>query len=575
MSGRGMPGLNRSAGLFGLLLISLSSQAAWLKSVEHNPTHHGSVFLLDFNERVDYDAFTLDQSPRLVIDFNDTGLFEGASLEVKEQSLVRDLRHGQHPGNILRLVFDLNGPAETELSWAGGGKRLVVSLVDPEMSGVPSAPVESVPPEPSGVPSVPVEPAPAPEPEVTDEPVLDVPPPFSGDPVFAEKSPPPVPDRSDLKHSWSGYFALGGRWFFQSPADARQHDGNYSFAFEPEYYLSWASGDQSLTIKPFIRADEHDDERTHWDLREFIWIAAGEGWEIQAGVGKVFWGVTEAYHLVDVINQTDLVENIDGEQKLGQPMLKLSAEGGLGALDLFILPYFRERTFPGETGRLRTQPRVEEALVRYESDDEERHLDFALRWYHSIGDWDIGLAHFQGTSRDPRLLPGLNDRGEVVLIPVYDQIEQTSLDLQATKGDWLWKLETLHRSAERVDDYWAATGGFEYTLWGVFDSRTDLGFLLEYMWDERERDAPQPFQDDVFSGVRWVVNDVDSTELLAGVIFDLDYGGGSLNIEASRRFGQNWKAIFQARSWFDTELEDPLYSISRDDYAELSLYLYF
>ncbi|MEJ2610354.1 MAG: hypothetical protein P8179_09740 [Candidatus Thiodiazotropha sp.] len=382
-------------------------------------------------------------------------------------------------------------------------------------------------------------------------------------------------DESDLIQRISGYVALEGRGFSQSPLDDRQHGGNFSLAIEPEYFLSTNSGYQSLTIKPFFRFDQHDDERTHWDLRELIWLKAGKRWEVQVGVGKVFWGVTEAYHLVDVINQTDLVENIDGEQKLGQPMLKLSAAPDLGTLDLYILPYFRERTFAGVDGRLRTQPRVDEDRVHYESDDEEHHVDYALRWSSYIGDWDYGLAHFYGTSRDPRLLPGMNDKGEIILIPTYDLIHQTSLDLQATKGDWLWKLEALYRSGMGDENYWAATGGFEYSFWGVGGLPADLGVLLEYMWDERDESALQPFQNDLFFGLRWAANDVASTEVLTGMIFDLDNGNRSFNLEVSRRIGQVWKVNFQARAWFGTEPEELLYSISQDDYAELAVYYYF
>jgi len=54
-----------------------------------------------------------------------------------------------------------------------------------------------------------------------------------------------------------------------------------------------------------------------------------------------FWGVTEFQHLVDIINQTDLVENIDTEDKLGQPMINLALINDWGTVDLFIMPYFR------------------------------------------------------------------------------------------------------------------------------------------------------------------------------------------------------------------------------------------
>ena len=578
-------------------LTSLSSQGSWLMGMKQSPQADGSFFQFDFDEYVDYHTFTLDQPPRLVIDLLGARLLEGVSLAVKDQSLVRGLRHGQHPHNILRLVFDLKESGAASLSRTNGGKSLVVSVIEPEKANSGLEPIEPEPFEgpvasPDLESTTPLmandrvfagdDPASAPNTvgHAPVEPSGETPAPGVSSPIspIAEDVPGShalKPAKSSLKHRWSGYFAIEGREYFQSPLDDRQHDSNFSLSFEPEYYLSWDSGYQGLIVKPFIRVDEHDDERTHSDLREFIWFKAGRGWEIQAGVGKVFWGVTEALHLVDIINQTDLVENIDGEQKLGQPMLKLSTEHGWGGLDLFILPYFRERTFPGVNGRLRTQPRVDVDMVRYESDDEERHTDFALRWFHTMGDWDIGLAHFHGTSRDPRLVPGLNGKSEVVLIPTYDQIDQSSLDLQATKGDWLWKLETLYRSGERIEDYWASTGGFEYTLWGVADTSADLGILIEYMWDERGRDASQPFQNDIFSGLRWMANDVDSTELLAGIIFDLDYDSSSLNIEASRRLGQDWKVIFEARAWFDTDLEEPFYSISKDDYAELSLYLYF
>ena len=74
---------------------------------------------------------------------------------------------------------------------------------------------------------------------------------------------------------------------------------------------------------------------------------------MRVGIRKEFWGVTEFQHLVDVINQTDGVEDFDGEDKLGQQMVNLSLVNDWGIVDLFLLPGFRERTYAGEEGRLR------------------------------------------------------------------------------------------------------------------------------------------------------------------------------------------------------------------------------
>ncbi|MEW8505342.1 MAG: hypothetical protein AB2598_01450 [Candidatus Thiodiazotropha sp.] len=373
---------------------------------------------------------------------------------------------------------------------------------------------------------------------------------------------------------WSGFVELQGRRFPQQALDRDQSDQLLSIAIQPEYYQRWDNDKQSLLFIPFLRWDSEDDKRTHGDIRELIWTYAGDGWETKAGIGKVFWGVTEALHLVDIINQTDLIENPDGEQKLGQPMFKLSLEREWGIVDLYALPGFRERTFPGEEGRLRTRPRVDGDRAGYQSDREDRHIDLALRWSHFIGDWDIGLAHFNGTSRDPLMLATVNRIGEAVLTPFYEQIRQTSLDLQATKGDWLWKLEAIHRSSDS-DSYNAATGGFEYTLVGIAESDMDLGLLCEYLYDGRRDDATTPFENDLFIGMRLTANDVDGSELLAGVIKDLDDDGWMFNLEASRRIGNQWKAGLQVRLWSDIPADDPLFAFHRDDYLEFTVTRFF
>ncbi len=374
---------------------------------------------------------------------------------------------------------------------------------------------------------------------------------------------------------WRGELALEGRHFLESPLDPAQHGSNLSLSGEIEYYRQWDGDRQSLTIKPFARVDQHDDERSHVDLREAVWIFADDEIEVRLGLDKVFWGVTEVYHLVDIINQTDVLENPDGEQKLGQAMLKVSLERDWGAIDLFIMPWFRERQYQSRDGRPRTQPRVDEDQAEFENRREEYHPDIAVRWSRNLGDWDLGIAHFHGTGREPSLRIGMDERGLPVLIPRYVIIHQTSLDLQGAVENWLWKLEALRRSGQG-DTFVAATGGFEYTFYGIFESSADLGALFEVMWDERGDEATTPFNRDLFVGLRWVANDVDGTEVLAGVINDWDNGSRLFNLEASRRFGNDWKLGVQARLWDNIDRSDNTQlGLRQDDYLELKLTRYF
>ncbi len=370
---------------------------------------------------------------------------------------------------------------------------------------------------------------------------------------------------------WSGFAGLELRGFNQTAQDSRQdHSTNFSFVFEPEYYHKWDNGDQSIAFVPYLHLDENDNERTHFDIRELTYLKAAESWELRLGIRKVFWGVTEFQHLVDIINQTDLVENLDTEDKLGQPMINLALINDWGTVDLFVMPYFRERYFPGTSGRLRTLPETRQDRSQFESAAKEKHIDLAARYSHYFGDWDIGLSHFYGTSRDPRLLLSTANSGTPFLIPFYDIINQTSLDVQATKGNMLWKFEGLHRSGQ-ASTYNALAAGFEYTFIGILETSLDLGVLAEYHYDDRGESATSIFEDDIGIGARLAFNDVQSSEALIGLVWDRDSGGQFYNIEASRRLGESWLLELQGRYFFGQKRHDPAFSVNRDDYAELFL----
>lgn len=351
----------------------------------------------------------------------------------------------------------------------------------------------------------------------------------------------------------------------------QQHRSQLSLLSEIEFYHGWNNDQDSLIFKPYVRLDQHDSERSHFDVRELMWLHVGEDWEFRAGIGKVFWGVNEANHLVDIINQDDQVDDISGDPKLGQPMLNLSLIRDWGSLDFFILPGFRERTFPGVEGRLRGPLAVDTDKSEFESSREEKHIDFALRWSHTFDDYDIGLHYFQGTNRDPRLMLRSQAGAAPKLIAYYDQIKQVGLDFQATKGAWLWKFEGLHRK-DSFDSFYALSGGVEYTFTGIFESVIDLGLIAEYSYDERKDPSLSQFQNDVMLGARFAFNDAESTEILAGMVQDLDYGGlTSYQVEASRRIGDDWKVNLELRIFSGHDLNP----IHQDDHLQLTLERYF
>jgi hypothetical protein len=347
-------------------------------------------------------------------------------------------------------------------------------------------------------------------------------------------------------------------------------------------------GQQSFTVTPFARIDEVDDERTHFDLRELFWSRLGDDWEFHLGSRQVFWGVTEFKHLVDIVNQTDLVEDIDGEDKLGQPMAHLSLVRGGGILDLFLLLGFRERTFPGDDGRLRWSVPIDADAARYESGAEDRRVDGAIRWSQDWGPLSYGIHHFSGTSRDPLYELEIDGSGAPRIVPVYPVIDQSGVDAQWVAGDWAFKVEAMSRSGFG-DRFAAFNAGFERTLVGVLGSRADLGLVLEYLYDERGDEAFDTlFERDVAMGTRFTLNDAADTQALAGFIVDRDTHERVFSLEASRRIGDSWLLAVESRIFAgadeldaDAPLEDLLLPpersapLQRDDYLQLEFTRYF
>ena len=366
---------------------------------------------------------------------------------------------------------------------------------------------------------------------------------------------------------------------FRNFVSNHQFDGQFngtqsSLIVQPEFRSEMINGTEQYNFVPFIRLDSHDDARTHGDIRELYWQHNDDQWTLLVGVNRVFWGVVESNHLADIINQTDLVEDVDGKEKLGQPMINLVSQKDWGDLSFYVMPWFRERTFPSKEGRLRSESVIANK-VAYESSSGEQHVDLSLRYSHYIGDWDFGMYYFKGTSREPRFL--LNGSG-TQLVAYYDQIDQIGTDIQLTNGAWLWKFEGIIRS-QNDNQFGAVVGGFEYTLYQIFNSSSDLGILLEYMNDQRNNDPakspPTEFDNDVFLAARLAINDTNDSELLAGVIIDRKDSSKILSIEAKRRLNNNWKIEVEGRWFLNVENNASLYQLKNDNYLSLRLARYF
>jgi len=74
--------------------------------------------------------------------------------------------------------------------------------------------------------------------------------------------------------------------------------------------------------------------------------------------------------------------------------------------------------------------------------------------------------------------------------------------------------------------------------------------LAEWLYDDRSDDSPPTiFENDLFVGARWALNDVAGTSILGGPIVDYRTGEVFAFMEAERRLGSRHQIEIEGR-WF-------------------------
>lgn len=385
------------------------------------------------------------------------------------------------------------------------------------------------------------------------------------------QSPAQTNEKAKVSHEFELEVEGEYRYFYEDPLFNKQKNHFPSVAFQPEYKVEWNDGYDGINLSLFARVDQ-DDSRTHFDIRDFYYQKAKGKWELNIGLKKVYWGVAESIHLVDIINQTDQVESFDGEDKLGQPMTQVKwITDNAGIFEFYYLPYHRKRTFAGQEGRLRFGIVIEEDDIGYESNAEEWRQDLAIHWKHYIGILDIGLSHFYGSGREPFFT--IDSMGQ--FNGIYPVINQSGVELQITHHAFLWKVEYIYRSAEQ-EDFSALVAGLEFTFSNVNGKGLDIGLIGEYLYDERDELAFSSLENDVFFGSRLALNDENDTAILLGTIMDLEKNTSVFALEASRRIAGSLKLELESRIFSSIDdKEFLLTNFKNDSFFRVSLFKYF
>ena len=104
------------------------------------------------------------------------------------------------------------------------------------------------------------------------------------------------------------------------------NDQNSQFSgyLKPELELFPSDSNLEYKFSGLLRNDSSDDARDYFEIKELFVQYVDDNFDLTIGSIQNFWGVTESAHIVDIINQKDFREDLDGEEKLGQQSIRFS-----------------------------------------------------------------------------------------------------------------------------------------------------------------------------------------------------------------------------------------------------------
>ena len=308
------------------------------------------------------------------------------------------------------------------------------------------------------------------------------------------------------------------------------------------------------------------------DVREaFLWLQQGKA-DLKLGVLSETWGVLEAWNPVDVINQRDLVEDFQGDVKLGQPGALMTLELDKATLSFFATAVARERRFARGGDRFRILPA---SIIDDDFEDGQWAPSGAIRAKIPVGSLNLGVSQFLGTAREPALSPVIGPTGLEGFRAFYGRISQTSLDLDYVVGDSVLKTELIHQRGDS-GAFWGGGIGIETNFNGFAGGLGDLTLYAEAYADSRPDDAPlTPFQRDLFMGARYAFNDTGGTLLELRHTYDLEWRSNLVEVRAQHRLFDDTMLSLNFLKTFNASRDPALFLLRQDTQFRIQLARYF
>ncbi|MDF0601877.1 hypothetical protein P1J78_14115 [Psychromarinibacter sp. C21-152] len=431
----------------------------------------------------------------------------------------------------------------------------------------------------------------------------------------------------------SGQIDFGARFYFDDGLYAGQDAAGGQFFMGATLNAEMDAGPGRFTFQIKGREDT-DGARSILNLKRAYYTQVFDNWDLLIGVNTENWGVADSHSVLNVINPRDETDMIYGGEFIGTPMINANVPTAAGTFSAYALLGFVQPNLPDAASRQRALWPTAESRAYYQEGD-GRNFDFAFRWTKTLsvggGGLDLAASYFNGTSRSPLALPGcitsvgpvteaicsaVNDAivgafeggfpaasdpqdlfdaldtlpegvvdaamalasglPAVGFVPYYQKVQHGGLSAVYVHGDAQLRGELAYTVPSGEDGFFAGVVGGDYTFSGIGRTGASLTLVAEYLWHDRSTRHPGSiFDNDVFLGANFLLNDTRDTRFRIGGFHDLDTQAQLFQLSASTRVNDSTRIELNAMHVEADGWSDPLSFIDNDNFVELKISTYF
>ncbi len=343
--------------------------------------------------------------------------------------------------------------------------------------------------------------------------------------------------------SYEGYLGADMQAYNKT---STKHSSN--FTLEQKLKLTHESNNFVSVLELYAQEDSSDynnkanNKRSYIRINELYTSYEFEDSKILLGKSILFWGALEVKNIVDGFNIQDTRSDPSKTDKVGAYNIQYSHYFEESELSFIVKLYEQKSKMANSSYTYSIKRKNESFKNKLESEKSLGRPSVYLTYTGSLSD-DIALDYAFILQNGYDSQRYLRKSGNEYVQHAY-LVNKFSTFNTLVLGSSLIKLEFLYTDVlddKNVSDYYHSAFGIEYTL-EQFEEGSELAILGEYYYykskDEKissDLSLGEIFQNDLFLGLRYSLNDYGDSTAVGGVIIDTDYKEENYYVEFETR----------------------------------------